>query len=136
MLNVMKQSPLLEFESSAFPVTLSEDEETNPGIYGKALAHWIAEELRSRQVPAGETIPEDFGWLVPVQSSPHHLYVACSSEDYETQKWHLYVFAEGGLLARILGKDTSAESVASLFSTIKQILWSSPVIEHINEIKS
>jgi hypothetical protein len=34
----MKQTPLLAFESSAFAVIPGEDHETNPGIYGKALA--------------------------------------------------------------------------------------------------
>ena len=43
----MKQSPLLEFESSAFAVMPGEDEETNPGIYGKALAQWLADRLRA-----------------------------------------------------------------------------------------
>jgi hypothetical protein len=45
----MKQTPLLEFESSAFPVIPGEDDETNPGIYGKALAQWLAEQLRETQ---------------------------------------------------------------------------------------
>jgi hypothetical protein len=33
----MTQSPLLEFESSAFAVAPGEDEETNPGVYGTAV---------------------------------------------------------------------------------------------------
>jgi hypothetical protein len=32
----MKQSPLLEFESSTFAIVPGEDQQTNPGIYGKA----------------------------------------------------------------------------------------------------
>src|SRR2546426_8514214 len=75
----MKQSPLLEFESSAFPVIPGEDEETNPGIYGKALAQWLAEHLRAAGFPTGNVIAEDFGWCVPVESQPHSLYVACAS---------------------------------------------------------
>jgi len=50
----MKQSALLEFESSAFAVIPGEDEHTNPGVYGKALAQWLAEQLRTRGVSAGE----------------------------------------------------------------------------------
>jgi hypothetical protein len=30
----MRMSPLLEFESTQFPVEPGEDEATNPGIYG------------------------------------------------------------------------------------------------------
>ena len=43
----MKQTPLLAFESSAFAVIPGEDHETNPGIYGKALAQWLAGEPRA-----------------------------------------------------------------------------------------
>jgi len=57
----MKQSPWLEFESSAFVVVAGEDEQTNPGIYGKALAQWLAQQLRARGFAPGWVIPEDFG---------------------------------------------------------------------------
>src|SRR5262245_57868498 len=103
----MKQSPLLDFESSAFAVVPGDDEETNPGIYGKALGQWLTEQLRAAGVPAGTPIAEDFGWCVPVESRPHSLYVACASTGEKPGEWRVFVFAEGGLLARLLGKDSS-----------------------------
>lgn len=130
----MQQSPLLQFESAAFAVEPGGDEETNPGIFGKALALWFAEQLQCRHVSVGEIVAEDFGWLVLVQSTSHRLYVACASEDGETKKWRAFVFAEGRLLARILGKDESVESVASLYATIKQTLGSSPSIGNVSEV--
>lgn len=33
------------FESDAFPPVPGEDDETNPGIYGRALAAWLADAL-------------------------------------------------------------------------------------------
>ena len=60
----MRQSPLLEFESSAFEVAPGEDEETNPGIFGKALAAWLAEQLSSAGYTTREIIAEDFGWAI------------------------------------------------------------------------
>lgn len=53
----MNRGPLLSFESSAFPVTPGEDEETNPGIYGRELASWISEQLRAVGLHAGSVIP-------------------------------------------------------------------------------
>jgi hypothetical protein len=69
----VKQSPLLTFESPAFAVAPGEDEETNPGIFGKALAQWLAGQLRDAGFATGEVIAEDFGWCVPVESKPHAL---------------------------------------------------------------
>ena len=129
----MRQSPLLEFESAAFPVEAGEDERTNPGIYGKALAQWLAEQLHARGVSAGEVIAEDFGWCVPVESKPHKLYVACASKENRATQWHLYAFVEGGILARLFGKDKSAESLASLYSAVKSILEAGPAIRGLRE---
>ena len=38
----MPQGPMLTFQSSAFPVVKGEDDETNPGIYGRSLAEWLS----------------------------------------------------------------------------------------------
>jgi|SRR5437899_2021388 len=132
-LGAMKQTPLLEFESSAFAVIPGEDRETNPGIYGKALAQWLAERLRAAGFAPGPVIAEDFGWCVPVQSKPHSLYVACASRGEKSGQWRVFGFAEGGLMARLLGKDRSAESLAVLFTALRQCLQSAPIIHGLRE---
>jgi hypothetical protein len=132
-LGAMKQNPLLEFESITFAITPGEDENTNPGIYGKALARWLAEQLRSRGRSAGEVIAEDFGWCVPIESKPHRLYVACSSTEQRADQWRVFAFAEGGVMARLLGKDKSAESLLSLFSAVKHTLETSPIIRRLRQ---
>jgi hypothetical protein len=56
---VVKEGPLLRFESSAFAVTPGEDQETNPGIFGRALASWVSEQLIGEGFNAGSVIAED-----------------------------------------------------------------------------
>ena len=129
----MKQSPLLVFESQAFPVIPGEDDETNPGIYGKSLSRWLAERLGSAGFSAGEPIAEDFGWCVPVDSNPHKLYVACAGTGETPDEWRVFAFAEGGVLARLRGKDRSAESVATLFAALRRILESAPDVRGLHE---
>jgi hypothetical protein len=129
----MKQSPLLEFASSEFAITPGEDSETNPGIYGKALANWLSQQLRSKGVPAGEAFAEDFGWCVSVESSPHSLYVACANAPDIPDGWRVFVFAEGGILARLLGRDRSAEAVQNLYRTTKDCLEQAPGARDIRE---
>jgi hypothetical protein len=129
----MKQSPLLVFESGAFPVVRGEDEQTNPGIYGKSLAIWLAEQLRSAGLPAGDVFAEDFGWCIRVDSSPHGLYLACAGTGEGPDEWRVFAFAEGGLLARLRGKDRSTESVATLFAAVRRVLESAPDIRGLRE---
>jgi hypothetical protein len=133
-MGVMRQSPLLEFESSAFAVIPGEDEDTNPGIFGKALAQWLGEQLRAAGLPVGDVIPEDFGWCVPVESKPHSLYVACANTGKQPDQWRVFAFAEGGVMARLLGKDKSTESLASLFAAVRRFLESAPSVRGLREV--
>lgn len=127
----MRQSPLLEFESSAFAVTPGEDEATNPGIFGKALAQWLARQLRAAGFAVGEIFAEDFGWCVPVESKPHFLHLACASTGEAPDQWRVFAFAEGGLVARILGRDKSGESLKSLFAAVRRCLEAEPSVRQL-----
>ena len=132
------QSSMLEFDSSAFAIIPGEDEETNPQIYGKTLAQWLAEQLRATGIPAGDVFAEDFGWCVPVEATSHALYVVCASMGDESMgeqptHWGVFAFAEGGLWARLRGKDTRAETLASLFATVRRCLESTPTILGLRE---
>lgn len=129
----MKQSTLLEFTSKAFPIEVGEDEETNPGIYGRALARWLGEQLQQRGMPAGEVFAEDFGWCLPISSESHRLYVACSSVEEAPNTWCVFVFSEGGLWARLLGRDRSAEAVGELYAQVKGILQGATEITDLCE---
>jgi hypothetical protein len=129
----MMQSSVLHFESSTFAITPGEDERTNPGIFGQALAHWVAGQLRVRGLQVGDVVAEDFGWCVPVRIKPYAIYVACASDQEESNHWQLFVFAEGGLLNRLLGRDTRPEALNSVFGAVKQALESSSDIRNIEE---
>lgn len=129
----MRQSPLLAFQSSAFAVIPGEDEATNPGFYGRALAQWLAEQLCGVGVPAGGVFAEDFGWCIEVESSPHRLTVVCASTPEEPGVWKVFAFAEGGMMARVFGKDENAESLASLFTAVRSCIESNPSIHSLHE---
>ncbi len=128
----MNQSPLLEFESSAFPAEPGEDAQTNPGIFGRSLARWLGERLREEGLDAGDVIAEDFGWCVPVESEPHRLHVACSSGE-EPGRWCVFVFTDGGFLSRLLGRERDAQAVATLFAVVRRVLETSPDVRGLCE---
>jgi len=127
------QSPMLEFQSDGFPVTPGEDERTNPGIYGESLAEWLRLELGKAGVPARDVIAEDFGWCVPVKST-QSVYVACASSEDGTNQWRVFLFAEGGLLARALGKDRRAESLSELYAIVRRCLEARRDVINLREV--
>ena len=69
-------SAAFEFRSDQFAIDPREDEETNPGCYGRELGEW----LRANLAPDGEPlIAEDWGWCVMLQREPFSLWVGCAN---------------------------------------------------------
>lgn len=128
----MIQSQLLEFQSSYFAIESCEDQETNPGIYGKALAHWLVEELRAQGIGVNAAFAEDFGWCIPVTLDSHQLFIACADIYDEPGHWGVFAFAEGGFWARLFGKDKRSPSLAALIALVKHILESTAHIKHLS----
>jgi len=119
----METSQHLIFKSDAFPVVRGEDEETNPGIFGKALVDWLAQALAAHGRAIDRTVPEDFGRLIQVNEPSCSLYVAVSSTDDTATEWRVFSFAEAGLLARLKGKGSErAAKVGDLFKDLEAIL--------------
>ncbi len=95
------------FKSTQFQIEPDEDEETNPGCFGKALAHWLANELKKYKYET-EVIPEDWGWCVMCLREDFLLWVGCGnmmSEEirestldqppsHENIIWHVFVEVE------------------------------------------
>lgn len=125
----------LEFDSTFFAVVPGEDEDTNPGIYGKALAQWLVVQLRERGVPAEEALAEDFGWGISIHTKPHGLYVICANDADRSGGWRVVAFAGGGLLARLLGRDKRADALSSVMAAIRGALESTGVAENFREMR-
>ena len=129
----MSQSPILAFTSLAFEIEPGEDEATNPGIFGKALAHWLGDALRSRDVPAGDVFPEDFGWCLRIGTKSDKLFVACTSDPAHRGRWQVFVLQDRGLLAGIFGGGGTPESVNALFATVREILEGAPEVQNLHD---
>jgi hypothetical protein len=113
---------MLSFESTAFPVADGQDAETNPGIFGKALAEWLSLRLNERGVKANPPFPEDWGWCVELASQKHRTGLACASEDNSKTTWRVYAFLEPGLFGGLRGKDASIGAVNDLIGKVRDIL--------------
>jgi hypothetical protein len=125
-------SPVLTFKSANFKVEVGEDESTNPGLFGKALAGWLGKALVDGFTDEG-VIAEDFGWLVTVPHPKHALYVACVSSDETATEWKVYVFAEGAWIQRMFKRLNLQLGVDELYARVKALLASTSGISIVDE---
>jgi len=128
----MQQSPLLTFTSSAFPIAPGEDRQTNPGIYGQALARWLADQLRARGIAVGEAFAEDFGWCVGVSSGEDGVHVVCTNAD-TSDRWRVFCFVERGFFAKILGRPDATQALEQVFGAVKDCLTAAPEVSDVVE---
>ena len=71
----------LEFRSDAFPAQPGEEEQTNPGRWGRLLADYLSIELRARGFVGRGPFPEDWGWLIPLENDDFALWIGCGNID-------------------------------------------------------
>jgi hypothetical protein len=122
----------VEFHSSKFPPYDGEQEQINPGIWGKRLAEYLQVRLRGSGIKTGEIYSEDWGWAIPIEHDAFPLWIGCGHQ-YEPDDAFL-VFIEPskptirkGLFKKV---DTRAD-VEQVAKAIDQILRSDAEIRDI-----
>jgi hypothetical protein len=132
------------FKSSLFEIEPGEDDEVNPGIYGRQLARWLRPKLEAAGFAVEDILNEDWGRCLMCQRSPFALWVGVGSVDEprddgqlpvkDAVVWHCFAVTEGGFRMRMFGKKNEIEATrAKLDAALASILRSEPAILLIPE---
>lgn len=122
----MTSLPQLCVATSFFEIEPSEDAETNPGIYGRAFANWIAERLKAHGESVEEIVAEDWGRCVIVMRKPYLLWIECGNRAGRTDEWGAFVVAEPSFFQRLSGSVDPRPTVASLHQVLNEIMREVP----------
>ena len=123
----------VEFISNLFPPYEGEEEQINPGRYGKRVAEFISNGLKSEGFNPEEPIPEDWGWVIPIANIEFNLWIGCGNhEEYpngflcfiEPHKPEIRTFP-------FLRKINTASTVSRLREAMNDVLSNTPGIEDI-----
>jgi len=110
----MTSGPNVCFESDQFSLDVP-----NGGYRpGRDFARWVASELCARGETTGEPAPEDWGWLLPIQTTPYRLFVGCGLRDGSNTEWLAFASAEHGPL-RFFRRVNSAQRLSQLTDTLR-----------------
>ena len=142
------------FKSDLFQIQKGEDEETNPGCYGKELGEWLCGKFKELGYEVEELIPEDWGWCVMCSRGDYMLWVGCGAmqtdevtENYNPDSppqgsdvvWHVFphievpMFFVKSLLLKLLGKLDTKKPLSKLKSDLVSILSDEPRITFCEE---
>ena len=124
-------------ETDYFEVLPGEEEETNPGIFGKAYAEWLAHRFRDEGEEVAEVIPEDWGWCVVLRRKPYLLFIACrnaggdNESEFGPTEWAAFVAAEPGLIQRLVKRVDPAAEIARLSKLLESIAAQAPGVKRV-----
>jgi hypothetical protein len=120
------------FESDFFKPVAGEEEKTNPGLFGQALAEWLEVQLRNRGVEVEGVIPEDFGWVVMISRKPFMLWLGCGNTEGSTTEWSIFPAVEPSLVQRLFKRHATEPAVQTLWEHVKAIVPTIPAAKTIS----
>jgi hypothetical protein len=134
------------FKSSKFEIEPGEDEEINPGIYGRQLARWLKARLEEKGYSVEDIINEDWGRCLMCSRDPFMLWVGCGSvTDLETPQpvevlprkedviWHCFATAEVFFWKRLFRRIDTAPAASKLYADLGEILRAEPEVALVQE---
>lgn len=135
------------FTSTRFEVETGEDQQTNPGIYGRQLANWLRGHLLQLGYPVEGVIAEDWGWCVMCQRDPYWLWIGCANlQDPESTQpsdlpppkerllWSAFTTAEIPSFKYLLRRRPDTKpGLEKLASELHQLLEADPSINIVDE---
>jgi len=123
----------VEFRSSKFPPYEGEQEEINPGLWGKLLAEYFVRKLSEKRIKTEQIIAEDWGWYIPVQNEDLGLpsVVATRHQDGDDDEFVCFTAPSTPVVKKFFKKIDAAAQLTRLAEAMQQILSADPEIKEV-----
>ena len=115
---------LVHFRSSKFPPYEGEEDQINPGLWGKRLAEYLVEKLSATGIQTEEIIPEDWGWYIPVKNDSFRLGLCCGHPNGDDDEFLCFTDPDKPVVRKLFKRIDTSESIHRLTDAIDNILGS------------
>ena len=121
----------VEFRSSKFPPYEGEEEQINPGVWGKRLAEYLVQKLAEQGIETEGMIAEDWGWYVPVRNKEFPLALCCGHQDGDDDEFLCFSDPSTPVVKKFFKKIDATAQLTRLIEALQLILSSDPEIRNI-----
>jgi hypothetical protein len=122
----------VEFRSSKFPPYEGEEEQINPGCWGKRLAEYLVQKLSPKGIRTQEINSEDWGWYIPVENKGFRLAICCGHRVGDDDEFLCFIHPPTPAVRKFFFKKIDATpQVSRLIEALQQILASDPEIKDV-----
>lgn len=121
----------VEFRSSKFPAYEGEEEEINPGLWGKSLTEYLAEKLAERGIETEEFIVEDWGVYLPVKNEGFRLALCCGHQNGDDDQFLVFTDPSTPKVKKFFRTTDATVQLTRLIDAVREILAADPDIREI-----
>jgi hypothetical protein len=121
----------VEFRSSKFPPYEGEEEQINPGVWGKRLAEYLVQRLSEKGINAEEIFAEDWGWYISIQNEGFRPAICCGHQNGDDDEFLCFTDPSTPVAKKFFKKIVATEQLLSLTEALQQILSSDPEIRDV-----
>ena len=119
------------FRSNKFPPYNGEQEQINPGLWGRRLAEYFVERLKGTGFETKEIIPEDWGWYIPIKNDGFRLAICCGHQYGEDDEFLCFTEPATPIIKKLFKKIDATERLGRLVAIMEEILEADPGIRSI-----
>jgi hypothetical protein len=119
------------FRSSKFPPYEGEEEQINPGLWGKRLAEYFVERLQGTGIETEEIIPEDWGWYIPIKNDGFRLAICCGHQNGDDDEFLCVTDPAIPIIKKLFRKIDATEQLSRVVAAMERILSSDPDIRNV-----
>lgn len=112
----------VEFRSDLLPPYEDEEEQINPGVYGKRLAEFVRDGLRTEGFEASDLRAEDWGWIVPIANPQFSLWIGCANYQEYPDGFLCFIEPHEPSIRKLLKKIDTRERVSALHIALDRVL--------------
>jgi hypothetical protein len=121
----------VEFRSSKFPPYDGEEEEINPGLWGKRLTEYLAEQLAARGIATEEMSVEDWGCYLPVRNEGFRLAFCCGHQGGDDDEFLVYTEPSKPKVKKFFRTIDATPQLTRLVDALREILEADPEIREV-----
>ena len=121
----------VEFRSEKFPPYEGEEEEINPGLWGKRLAEYLVAKLSEKGIETGEFFAEDWGYFIPVTNEGFRLAICCGHQNGDDNQFLCFTDPATPIVKKLFRKIDATTHLERITKALNEILSADPDIREI-----
>ena len=121
----------VEFRSSQFPPYEGEENEINPGLWGKRLAEYLVQKLSEKGIKTEGIMREDWGYYIPMQNEGFKLAICCGHQNGDDDEFLCFTDPGTPVVKKLFKKIDATAQLFRLTEALQQILSSDPGIRDV-----